>query len=329
MAFPTIRSSANGVLSTADLNVTITLPTGHIQGDLLIIGLALDGNREITAPAGLNLLANPTNYTTVRFPIWWKIRGASESNPTLTWITTTEIGTWFSIAITKGTWSGIPEITTAAGSSANPNAPSLTPSWGSGDTLWFALHGWDYNRTSSTNPTNFTLLTYQAGSSTASAGHRTHHRSVAASNQDPTQITISATDEWYAHTLAIKWYEPPNIQVNIGGAYKQVEEVYVNIDGTWRLASDYSVNIAGVWKSVNTKVVVNGTVWTYIGTTGTPNGTQDYIHPSSICPTSNQTQTWLTSNYPANGYELGYIMRVRNYTEDFAGCVNDYYFRCD
>jgi hypothetical protein len=312
MAFPTIRSSNSGALTTAGLSLTVTLPTGHAQGDLLIIGVSLDGSRTMTAPTDWTLLANPTNSAQARHAVWWKIRGSSESNPSITWVTTTELGTWYSIAITVGTWSGVPEIATAYGATANPNAPSLTPSWGSMDTLWLALHGWDYNRTSSTNPSSFTLLTYQAGSSTASAGHRTHYRAVAAASQDPSQITISATDEWYAHTVAIKPFEPPNLNVNIGGVWKQAVQIYVNIDGTWRLASDYFVNIAGVWKNVGTYAPPVATVWTYIGTTGSNNGSVNGGAQYLACADTSTLQSWLTSNYPPSGYSVGYIMRVNH-----------------
>jgi len=202
--FPEIRSVNSGVLSTAALTLTVQMPTDHEEGDLLIIGVSLDGNRAMSAPSGWTLLANPTNHTACRHAVWYKTRGSSESNPAITWVTTTELGTWYAFVITTGTWSGTPEVATASGTNANPNAPSLTPSWGTMKTLWLALHGWDYNRSSSTNPTNYTLRTYRAGSSTGSAGHRTHSRANEVASEDPSQITISASDEWYAHTVAIK-----------------------------------------------------------------------------------------------------------------------------
>jgi uncharacterized repeat protein (TIGR02543 family) len=202
--FPTVRASTSGALSTAALTLTVTLPTGHASGDLLIIGVSLDGSRAMTAPTGWTLLADPTNTTANRHAVWYKTRGATESNPAITWLTTTEIGTWYSVAITTGTWSGTPEVATAYGSSTTPNPPALTPTWGYAKTLWLALNGWDYNRTSTTVTTNYTLMTYQAGSSTASAGHRTFQRSVEAATEDPGTITISSTDTWYAHTVGIK-----------------------------------------------------------------------------------------------------------------------------
>jgi len=202
--FPTVRSTNSGALTTAGLTLTVTLPTGHAAGDLLIIGVSLNGSRTMSAPAGWTLLANPTNTTENRHAVWYKTRGASESNPAITWVTTTEIGTWYSIAITTGTWSGTPAIATAYGSSTTPNPPSLAPTWGYAKTLWLALNGWDYNRTSTTVPTNYTLMTYQAGSSTVSAGHRTFQRSVEVATEDPGTITLSASDTWYAHTVAVK-----------------------------------------------------------------------------------------------------------------------------
>jgi len=256
MAFPTIRSSTSGSMTAAALTVTVTLPTGHAQGDLLIIGLSLDGDRTVSAPDGWNLIANPTNTTANRFPIWYKVRGATESNPELTWVTTLELGTWFSIAITAGTYMDVPEIATAYGSNNVPNAPVLYPSWGAKDTLWFAFHGWNYNRTSTSSPTNFTLLTYHQGTSTDDAGHRTHHRSVNEEFQDPSNITISSTDTWYAHTLAVRPYEEATkgIYPNIGGVWKVGTSISVNIGGVWKNETETFMKIDGVWKAIHSLV---------------------------------------------------------------------------
>lgn len=328
MAYPTIRSTSNGSITAPTLEVTITLPTGHAAGDLLIIGLSLDGSRTVSAPSGWELLANPTNSSANRFPIWYKVRGSSESNPTLTWLTTGELGTWFAIAITAETYMGTPEIATVYGNNTNPNAPSLTPSWGSAETLWFAFHGWDYNRTSTTNPTNYTLLTYQAGSGTGSAGHRTHYRNNTTATEDPGSITISETDTWYAHTLAVQPYvAPPDglIAGNIGGTWRSAVGMFVRIDGGWRLVSEVNVNIGGTWKPVTT-YQTSPTEWVLVDTT-TPGGTVDYIFGSASCPTSNQCLTWLNANYPASSYSFDYIIRVRRWTSDYTACSPDYYFK--
>jgi hypothetical protein len=333
MAFPTIRAVSQGALTTAGLSLTITLPTGHASGDLLIIGVSLDGNRTMTAPDGWNLLANRTDTTANRHTVWYKTRGSTESNPNITWLTTTELGTWYAFAITTGTWSGTPEVTTAYASSANPNAPSLSPSWGVNETLWLALHGWDYNRTSSTNPTNYTNRTYQAGSSTASAGHRTHSRTNQVATEDPSQITISATDTWYAYTVAIKPYvqelggsSTPQGSVYIGGASKLMSRIQVNIGGVWKDATELSSNIGGVWKnSFGGGTPANATAWTYRGTTGTHNGTASYISANSSCQTSATVLTWLTSNFAPQGYHVGFYMRVSNFTNEPTLCGYYYY----
>lgn len=332
MAFPTLRAVSQGAISTAALNVTITLPTGHAEGDLLIIGLSLDGNRTVSAPSGWQLLANPTNHTTCRFPIWYKTRASSESNPQLTWVTTSEEGTWFAFAFTTGTWSGTPEIATTFGTSTNPNAPSLAPSWGANETTWLAFHGWDYNRTSSTNPSNYTNRTYQAGSSTGSAGHRTHSRNYQMSSDDPSQITISASDEWYAHTVAVKPYvetmsgtPQPVGSVNIGGVWKTISKIQVNIGGVWKDATDVKVNVGGVWKSAfSGGTPSQATSWNYLGTSGTYNGTTSYAAAGS-CDTYTTVQTWLTNNFAPTGYQVGYKMRVQTYDDQFAFCGNMFF----
>lgn len=322
MAFPTIRSSTSGALTTAGLSLTVTLPSGHSAGDLLIIGVSLDGSRAMSAPSGWTLLANPTNTSSNRHAVWYKTRGATESNPTISWSVTSELGTWYSIAITTGTWSGTPEIATAYSSSSTPNAPTLTPSWGLADTLWLTLHGWDYNRTSATSPSGFTLLTYQAGSSTVSAGHRTHYRQEAIATKDPTNITISATDTWYAHTVAVQPYvaPAPAVYSNIGGVWKEPVSIHVNIGGVWKDVLEFHSYIGGVWREVMYLGSSSPTNWAPIALS-TPNGTQTYYHSSS-CPSTGVIDDWLTANYPPEDYSFGYIMRVTVYNSSFGLCGN-------
>lgn len=254
MAFPTIRSSNSGYMIADALNVTLTLPTGHAEGDLLIIGVSLDGSRTMSAPEGWTLLANPTNTTANRHQVWYKTRGSTENDPQITWLTTVERGTWYTIAITAGTWSGTPEVATYYASTNLPNPPSLTASWGAMDNLWLALVGWDYNRTCINNPTNYTNITYQSGSYTTSAGHRTFYRQYNSATDDPSTITLSASDTTYSHTVVIKPFvlpdDPMNIAPNIGGVYKDVESVSVNIGGVWKSVEAIYVNIGGSWKNV-------------------------------------------------------------------------------
>lgn len=127
MAYPTIRNSSSGRNTSNSSTVSVTLPYGHIQGDLLIIGVSKDGSSTIGTPSGWTLMAQRTDSVASKLAVFYKVRGFTESNPSVS-LGASEMCTWFSVAITKETWSGVPEISTAYGTGKTPNAPSLTAS---------------------------------------------------------------------------------------------------------------------------------------------------------------------------------------------------------
>jgi len=106
MAAPTVRAvgtAAHGTTGT----VTPGLPTGTVEGDLLILLVGSDGGLNNTGGLGTwNLIrnvANGTATTDARLQVYWKVAGASESAPGVTGNTANHKNTRI-IGITRGTF---------------------------------------------------------------------------------------------------------------------------------------------------------------------------------------------------------------------------------
>jgi len=251
MAFPTIRSTNSGRMVTASSTVTVSLPYGHVQNDLLIIAVSMDGSRTMSAPAGWTLISNPTNTTANRLAVWYKVRGFTESNPSIS-IGATEMGTWISICITKDTYSGTPEIATVYGVGNTPDAPSLTASWGAKDNLWFAIQGWDYNYAATSTPTGFTDLETQQAYSTSGASIWSSYKQDAVATLNPSSITITTGETWYAHTVVVRpaavAYEKVSVKVN--DTWRSAAGMWIKVDGVWKTMESLNIKVGDVWKTV-------------------------------------------------------------------------------
>lgn len=257
MAFPTIRNSVKGQITTAALQMVCVMPS-YYANDLLILAVSLDGSRDMTA-SGWTVLGTGTNTTSNRLRIWYKI--ATDDNmpasktQTVSWSLTTEMGSYVALSITGGTFdiNTAPEISVVAyGTGATITPPSITASWGAADNMFINIIGWDYNRTLYSTPSGSTLIQTQNHSSTAGAGISSVYYNGAVATYTFNNWTISAADTSYSFSLVIRPYvvpTGPNMSVNIGGVWKTVSAVYVNIGGVWKTADAVYTNIGGTWKS--------------------------------------------------------------------------------
>lgn len=78
----------NEAKAASDLtSLAVPVPSGTTTGDLLITAVATDGSTEstISPPAGWTLIDRGVYNSAVTLGAWWKIAGASEASPTLTW----------------------------------------------------------------------------------------------------------------------------------------------------------------------------------------------------------------------------------------------------
>jgi hypothetical protein len=89
----------------------------------------------------------------------------------------------------------------------NMRPPTLTPSWGSADTLWMWVGAFDNGtRTLSSYPTNYSAnQNFNAGAaSSAAVGIATATRELAASSETIGNGVLSAAEQWISYAIAIK-----------------------------------------------------------------------------------------------------------------------------
>ena len=93
------------------------------------------------------------------------------------------------------------------GASANPDPPSVSPSWGVEDTLWFALTGAaDDDATATSYPANYTngVSTISGAPANQKSSICVARRELAAASDNPGTFTLSEAELWIAQTVAIR-----------------------------------------------------------------------------------------------------------------------------
>lgn len=206
MAFPPVDSVTASSQSPNATSITVSFPTAS-AGDLILVLVASDAaSGAHSAPAGWVELKDEGVSTTAWAAVYYLIAAGGESSVVISH--TTERSNALAVRILAANWHGTtpPEISAAAtGSSAAPNSPSLTPSWGSADTLWLSVVMAD------DNPGGFPVTAWpypdnQTSASTAtSAGAVAVSTSgIAAASEDPGAYTLTAAEQWNAYTIAVR-----------------------------------------------------------------------------------------------------------------------------
>lgn len=205
MAFPTGQARATGRTTAA--NVTshpVTMPSGIVAGELLLVLFSTDGTPTCTDGSGLWTKLGQVNDAAVNCTaaIFHKIAAGSD---TLT--VTTSVGEQSSHISHR--ISGASGVVTAASAvtngiaSANSNPPNHTPPAGAKDYLWIACRTGDSTPVATVAPTNYGNLLSIAAAGTAGASSSVADRLLNAASDDPGAFT-SASEDWVCLTLAIE-----------------------------------------------------------------------------------------------------------------------------
>lgn len=214
MAFPSVAASAVSNRDTAANPVIVDLPAGISAGDLLLVRLRSPTAGSWTVPSGwTELFANQIHGSASGDRDFFAYRIANGSEGSTLSVTNANSVKAAAIALRITGWHGTtpPEISTAAtGASTAPDPASLTPSWGAADTLWLWVGGWEGRQTSppAGNPTNYSgVLGADTGTATNNASNcrvAIATRQLNATSEDPPSWTISISEDWVAHTVAIR-----------------------------------------------------------------------------------------------------------------------------
>src|SRR5574341_1316784 len=208
-SFPQVVSTATSFSCTTASSVDpITMPSGIVAGDLLIVIHSTDLNGGTrTWDGGFNEILDDTT-TNTNIGVAYKIATGGD---TLT-VTRSAQDRFSAIAlrITAASWHGTtpPEISTiATGSSTTPDPNSVTASWGAADNLFIAFHGHDTttaNASVTVWPANYAQNQIEGPYCSSSGEPNLATRELAAASDDPGTFTISASRPWKAGTIVVR-----------------------------------------------------------------------------------------------------------------------------
>lgn len=252
MAYPQVAAK-NWSQDDFVANHTVNLPAGINAGDLLMVFFIVDDVEDCTFPGDWTRIKNFTHATnTITIAVAYKEASGSEG-ASITVGTTNEQSVSVSYRITGWDSAIAPEISTGAeGTNTSPNPDSLTPAGGSKEYLWVAVCAIDSIYGVTAYPTNYTDTEWHPSSGGESGGVSMAicNRELTAVSEDPGAFTISA-DQWLANTIAVApLAATPQIQINIGDAWKDVEGMQINIGDAWKEVAGVQINIGDAWKEI-------------------------------------------------------------------------------
>lgn len=201
-AFPAVMATNTSFDTTNSTSKTVNLPASIAAGELLVIIIAT-GNTATVSASGWTFLSQDSNGTISTMTLGYKTAtGAEGATVTVT------LGTARKFAATSyriSGWGGAaPEKGTAAtGSSVSPDPPSLTPSWGTKNTLWLAAYSSNGSAGATGYPSSYSNgITATTGATATQVSIASAERQRSASSEDPGAFT-QATAGWVAQTFGI------------------------------------------------------------------------------------------------------------------------------
>lgn len=212
MSFPIVETSSSGGNTTATTSHLVTLPSGIVSGNLLLIfiGLSATGAAITTPPTGWTVLFNDFDFNALTsYGIYRVADGTEGTTVTITSPDTAQSG--YNAYRISGMTVDVPQVNSKAlglgSTTANPAA--LSPSWGISDTLWFAValySGSSSPPTVSTFPTGYSGG-LDNGSTTAGANYgrcASAYKQSTASSENPGVFTFNTTAGSTAYTVAVR-----------------------------------------------------------------------------------------------------------------------------
>jgi hypothetical protein len=204
---PALVVASTTSLSASGTTHAVSLPSG--SGGMLLAIVGTDADRTFTWPAGWSEIfdweASPGGATT-GFSAAYRVADGSEGSTVTATASsggTTGAGIGLRIANFRGVFEAALGTET---STAAPNPPSLTPSWGFDRSLWIAAV---YNRATADNislpPTNYSGLIQKTQTGGNGANIGVAFRDLVASSEDPGAFTLTGSSGFASPlTMAIR-----------------------------------------------------------------------------------------------------------------------------
>jgi len=200
-SFPVVETVNSGVrVDTAGTTLTVNLPAGVTDGDLLVCIAQIDDTQAtITFPGTWTKEVHTTMDATGgsgTFTVGCKVASGEGASFNITTSGTDEAAYYiYRISGHNGY-----EIDSAQGTGAAPAPPPITPTWGSAKTLWIICGGAD-NDAYTAAPANYTTNFIAVSQPDAQVG--VSYRTNEAASETPGTFTI-ADDDWVCATIAVR-----------------------------------------------------------------------------------------------------------------------------
>lgn len=203
--YPIVRGSNVGTnTSSPGTSATVQLPTGIVSGELLLIF----GYFDVTVGTGL-AITGWTRYINTTGPViggFWRIADGSEgATAAATW-GTNAVSSWISMRISNWHGSAAPQIGTAtSGTSASPDGPNLTPSWGAKNTLWLSVVSSAASGDVATAwPSGYIAAQIESSTGTTYGYIRAAAKGLNAASENPGAYTLTNSCSWRAQTVGVR-----------------------------------------------------------------------------------------------------------------------------
>ncbi len=267
---PTTNSATNGG------NITLNMPAGVAQNDVVIVGYAMNaaGTGGTSSGGWTQIGANVTN--TVRIQIFRKVMGAVPDTSIVLTGSTLAADSSSAIAIAfSGVNTGAPEngvtLTSATGTSTNPDCPSITPTITGSVVVAYAA-GAAIDTTGTGGPggySNFTQVSSNDNNDTTSylawKGSLT-----AGTAEDPSAFTGVSSVAWAAYTICLA--PPGTIDATAAGSYA-LTGTAATPKHAWRPVADvgsYALTGTAATLRRNLPIVAGAGSYALTGTAATP-----------------------------------------------------------
>lgn len=203
-AYPQILTT-NTYAGAANTTHALNLPTGITSGDKLLLFVVMNGTPTVTDPTGWTVL--DSQVTSKTYKIYVRDADGTEGS-TATLTLSSSVAVAANAYRVSGAASGLTSSSIAfagpvSASTATPDPPSLTPTWGSAADLWFAVAFAGTNYANSAYPSGYTLG--QLTTIVASAvGVSSAANQVTAATEDPGTFTQGNANPRLAYTIALR-----------------------------------------------------------------------------------------------------------------------------
>lgn len=216
-AFPTVQAVNGGTQGTSTTSHPVNLPAGIQNSNLLFAVITVTG---LPSSGLATQITWPTGWTELYERIYddsidvgtqsLAFRRADGTEGGSITVTTDDsvFSSHTSYRLTGHHATSDPEAGGAAAGNLDPDPPSLSPSWGAEDTLWFALCGFSLNDddiTISSAPTNYTNLREDNGGAIGEqTSTGTARRELNSASENPGLFAGATGRRWVANTIAIR-----------------------------------------------------------------------------------------------------------------------------